>query len=116
MLSIPPSLDEAAQIDGASHWHIFWDIILPLARPGLIALAILTFIGSYQSFLWPLVMLNSQDLFPISIGLLTLDSSYGTQTEMIMAAATMAVAPLIIVFVTFQKFLVKGLQMGGVKG
>ncbi|MBM4149512.1 MAG: carbohydrate ABC transporter permease [Lentisphaerae bacterium] len=116
MLSIPPSLDEAAQIDGASHWHIFWEIILPLARPGLIALAILTFIGSYQSFFWPLVMLNSEDLFPISIGLLTLDSSYGTQTEMIMAAATMAVAPLIIVFVIFQKFLVKGLQMGGVKG
>jgi ABC-type glycerol-3-phosphate transport system permease component len=116
MLSIPPSLDEAAQIDGASHWHIFWEVILPLARPGLIALAILTFIGSYQSFLWPLIMLNSQDLFPISVGLLTLDSSYGKQTEMIMAAATMAVAPLIIVFMIFQKFLVKGLQMGGVKG
>jgi len=116
MLSIPQSLDEAAQIDGASHWHIFWDVVLPLARPGLIALAILTFIGSYQSFLWPLVMLNSQDLFPISVGLLTLDSSYGKQTEMIMAAATMAVAPLIIVFMIFQKFLVKGLQMGGVKG
>ena len=116
MLSISPSLDEAAQIDGAGHWRIFWAVILPLARPGLIALAILTFLGAYQSFFWPLVMLNSEDLFPLPVGLLTLDSSYGQQTEMIMAAATMAVAPLIIVFVIFQKFLVKGLQMGGVKG
>lgn len=116
MLSIPPSLDEAAQIDGASHWQIFWEVVLPLARPGLIALAILTFLGAYQSFFWPLVMLNSEDLFPMPVGLLTLDSSYGQQTEMIMAAAAMAVAPLIIIFVTFQKFLVKGLQLGGVKG
>jgi multiple sugar transport system permease protein len=63
-----------------------------------------------------LVMLNSEDLFPMPVGLLTLDSSYGQQTEMIMAAAAMAVAPLIIIFVIFQKFLVKGLQLGGVKG
>jgi ABC-type glycerol-3-phosphate transport system permease component len=116
MLSIPPALDEAAEIDGASHWQIFWEIIMPLTRPGLIALAILTFLGAYQSFFWPLVMLNSQDLFSLPLGLLTLDSSYGRQTEMIMAAATMATAPLIIIFVIFQKFVVKGLQLGGVKG
>jgi len=116
MLSVPPALDEAAQIDGASHWQIFWEVIMPLARPGLIALAILTFLGSYQSFFWPLVMLNSQDLFSMPLGLLTLDSSYGRQTEMIMAAAAMATAPLIVIFVIFQKFVVKGLQLGGVKG
>ena len=116
MLSISPSLDEAAKIDGATHWQVFWEVIMPLARPGLIALAILTFLGAYQSFFWPLVMLSSEDLFPMPVGLLTLDSSYGQQTEMIMAAAAMAVAPLILIFVIFQKFLVKGLQLGGVKG
>ena len=116
MLSIPPSLDEAAKIDGASHWQIFWEVVMPLARPGLIALATVTFLGAYQSFFWPLIMLNSKELFPLPVGLLFLDSSDGRQTELIMAAAVMNVVPLVVVFVVFQRFLVKGLQLGGVKG
>lgn len=116
MLSIPSALDEAATIDGAGHWQIFWDMIIPLARPGLIALSILTFLGSFQSFFWPLIMLNQSQYYPMAVGLLSLDSSYGRQTELIMAATVMNVVPMIIIFVTFQKFLVKGLQLGGVKG
>jgi ABC-type glycerol-3-phosphate transport system permease component len=116
MLSIPPSLDEAARIDGASHWSIFWNVIMPLARPGLVALAILTFLDAYRSFFWPLIMLNDAQLYPLSVGLLELDSSYGRQTNLIMAAAVLAVVPLIIVFVIFQKLLVKGIQLGAVKG
>lgn len=116
MLSIPPALDEAAEMDGATHWQIFWDVIVPLARPGLMALAIITYLGAYQSFFWPLIMLNDEQLFPMSVGMLALDSSYGRQTELIMAATVMNVVPLIIVFVVFQKNLVKGLQLGSVKG
>jgi multiple sugar transport system permease protein len=116
MLSIPTSLDEAAKIDGASHWRIFWDIIFPLARPGLIALAIITFLQSYQSFFWPLIMLNDSQLYPMAVGLLGLDSTYGRQTELIMAAAVMNILPLIIIFSIFQRFLVEGLQLGAVKG
>ncbi len=116
MLSISPALDEAATLDGASHWQIFWEIVLPLARPGLIALTIITFLGSYQSFFWPLVMLNDTQLYPMSVGMLALDSSYGRQTELIMAATVMNIVPLIAIFIVFQKFLVKGLQVGGVKG
>jgi len=116
MLSIPPSLDEAATIDGAGHWRIFWDVIVPLSRPGLIALCILTFLGAYQSFFWPLVMLQDEQLFTMPVGMLRLDSSYGRQTELIMAATVMNIVPLIVIFVMFQKFLVKGLQLGGVKG
>lgn len=116
MLSIPPSLDEAATIDGAGHWRIFWDVIVPLTRPGLIALFILTFLGAYQSFFWPLVMLQDEQLFTMPVGMLRLDSSYGRQTELIMAATVMNIVPLIVIFVMFQKFLVKGLQLGGVKG
>jgi ABC-type glycerol-3-phosphate transport system permease component len=116
MLSIPPALDEAATIDGATHSQIFWEVILPLAQPGLIALTVITFLGAYQSFFWPLIMLNNDQLYPMSVGMLALDSSYGRQTELIMAATVMNVLPLIIVFVFFQKFLVKGLQVGGVKG
>lgn len=116
MLSIAPALDEAATIDGATPWQIFWDVVLPLARPGLIALTIITFLGAYQSFFWPLIMLSNDQLFPMSVGMLSLNSSYGQQTELIMAATVMNVVPLIIIFVAFQKFLVSGLQLGGVKG
>ena len=116
MLSISPALDEAATIDGAGPWQIFWDVVLPLARPGLIALTVITFLGAYQSFFWPLIMLNDDQLFPMSVGMLALDSSYGQQTEFIMAATVMNVVPLIVIFVAFQKFLVSGLQLGGVKG
>ncbi len=116
MLSISPALDEAATIDGAGHWRIFWDVVMPLARPGLIALTVITFLGAYQSFFWPLIMLNESQHFPMSVGMLTLDSSYGQQTELIMAATVMNVVPLIIIFVLFQRFLVSGLQLGGVKG
>ncbi len=116
MLSIPPSLDEAARIDGAGHWQIFWHVVMPLTRPGLIALGIITFLGAYRSFFWPLIMLHDAQYFPMSVGLLTLDSSYGKQTELIMAATVMNIVPLVVIFVVFQKFLVKGLQLGSVKG
>jgi ABC-type glycerol-3-phosphate transport system permease component len=116
MLSIPPSLDEAAKIDGASHWQVFWHVVMPLARPGLIALAIFTFLGAYRSFFWPLIMLRDEQLYPMQVGMLALDSTYGRQTELIMAATVMNIVPLILVFVIFQKFLVKGIQLGSVKG
>ena len=116
MLSIPPSLDEAAKIDGASHWQVFWNVIMPLARPGLIALGIFTFLGAYRSFFWPLIMLVDKQLYPMQVGMLALDTTYGRQTELIMAATVMNVVPLILVFVVFQRFLVKGIQLGSVKG
>ena len=116
MLSIPPSLDEAAKIDGATHWQVFWHVVMPLARPGLIALGIFTFLGAYRSFTWPLIMLNNDRLYPMQVGMLALDSTYGRQTELIMAATVMNIVPLILVFVIFQKYLVKGIQLGAVKG
>ena len=116
MLTIPPSLDEAAAIDGASHWQIFWDVILPLARPGLITLGIFTFLGNYGSFFWPLILIKSEHLRTLPIGMLYFDSMYGKQTNLIMAASVMNIIPLIILFVVSQKFIVKGIQLGAVKG
>ncbi len=116
MLTIPASLDEAASIDGASHWRVFWDIIMPLSRPGLITLAIFTFMGNYGSFFWPLVMVQSQHLRTLPVGMLFFDGAYARQTNLIMAASVMNVIPLIILFVVSQKFIVKGIQLGGVKG
>jgi multiple sugar transport system permease protein len=116
MLTIPTSLDEAAAIDGASPWRIFWDVILPLARPGLIALAIFSFMGNYQSLLWPLILTKSEALRTLPIGMLDFDSTYGRQTNLIMAATVMNVIPLVILFICTQRYLVKGIQMGAVKG
>jgi ABC-type glycerol-3-phosphate transport system permease component len=116
MLTIPPSLDEAAAIDGASHWRIFWDVIMPLARPGLITLAIFTFLGNYGSFFWPLILIKSEHLRTLPIGMLYFDTVYGRQTNLIMAASVMNIIPLIILFVVSQKYLVKGIQLGAVKG
>jgi len=116
MLTIPTSLDEAAEIDGASKWRVFWDVILPLSRPGLITLVIFTFIGTYQSFFWPLVMLRSEHKYTLPIGLLFFQSSSGQETNLLMAAVAMSIIPLIIVFVLLQKYLVRGIQLGAVKG
>jgi multiple sugar transport system permease protein len=120
MLTIPTSLDEAAEIDGASKWQVFIDVILPLARPGLIVLAIFTFLGNYASFFWPLIMIKSAYLRTLPIGMIYFESpngaNYGLQTELIMAAAVMNIVPLIILFVILQKYLVAGIQLGAVKG
>lgn len=116
MLTISSSIDESAEIDGASKWRLFWDIILPLCRPGIITLTIFTFMGNYNSFFWPLVMLKSQERYTLPIGLLFFDSSRGQSTHLMMAAVTMSVVPMLILFVLLQKYLVKGIQMGAVKG
>ncbi len=116
MLTIPQAIDEAATMEGAGSWRIFWDIVLPLARPGLITLAIFTFMGNYGSFLWPLIMIKSEHLRTLPIGMLNFDSVNGKQTNLLMAASVMNILPLVVLFVVSQKFLVKGIQMGGVKG
>jgi len=116
MLTIPTSLDEAATIDGATHWQIYWDVILPLARPGLVVLTIFTFLGNYGSFFWPLVCIKSEHLRTLPIGMLYYDTAYGRQTNLVMAATVMCIVPLIALFIVMQKQLVRGIQLGAVKG
>ncbi len=116
MLTIPTSLDEAAEIDGASKWQVYWNVILPLCRPGLITLVIFTFIGNYRIFFWPLVMLKSIEKYTLPVGILFFDSTRGQTTHLLMAAVTMSVIPMIVLFVILQKYLVRGIQLGAVKG
>ncbi|GAB4516804.1 MAG: carbohydrate ABC transporter permease [Phycisphaerales bacterium] len=116
MLTVPTSLDEAAAIDGAGHWRIFTQIMLPLARPGIIVLAIFAFLFNYNSFFWPLILTKSDNLRTLPLGLLQFDSTYGPETNLIMAASLMAMLPPIVLFIVLQKYLVKGIQLGAVKG
>lgn len=90
--------------------------ILPITRSGIVTLAIFTFIANFQSFFWPLVMTKDDHLRTIPIGLLNFQTDYGPQIELIMAATTMTIAPLVVIFVIFQKQVVRGIQLGGVKG
>jgi len=116
MLGIPKSFDEAAEIDGANALQAFLEVILPMAKPGIIALTIFTFLGNFQSFFWPLVMVKDDAMRTIPVGLLSFQGQYGQQTELIMAATVMNVLPLIVLFVVMQKQLISGIQLGGVKG
>ena len=115
MLTISPSYDEAAQIDGASHLRIFFDVILPLARPGLVTLAIFTSLSNFGSLFWPLVMIKDDHLRTLPIGLLSFLNEYGQQIELLMASTVMYILPLMILFIVMQKQIVAGIQLGGVK-
>jgi multiple sugar transport system permease protein len=116
MMSVHPALDESAEIDGATPWTVFWDVIMPLCRPSLATLAIFTFMGTYGSFFWPLILIKSEYLRTLPIGLMYFDSQYGTATNLIMAASVMSLVPLVLLFIFGQKFFVKGIMLGGVKG
>ncbi len=113
MLGIPMSYNEAAEIDGANHLQIYLDVILPLTKPGLITLAIFTFLGSYRNLMWPLIMVKSAHLRTVPIGLLAFQGEYGTQTELLLAATVICITPLIVMFIILQKKLVRGINLGG---
>ncbi len=116
MLGIPRALDEAAVLDGAGPWTVFWDVIMPISKAGLAALAILTFLGNYGSFYWPLIIVKSDQLRTLPIGLMFYDGNYGQQTNYIMAAGMMSLVPPLVLFMFGQKQLIRGIQMGAVKG
>jgi len=118
MLSLPDELLDAARIDGASEFAIYWRIVLPLVGPALGALAILAFVYQWNAFLWPLVIIRSGDLATIPIGLNSL-RVYASQPEVInlqMAGATAAIIPVLAVFAVFQRWFVQGIAMTGLKG
>lgn len=116
MLTIPVELEEAARIDGASHFMIFTRIILPLIRPALAVLAVFGFVFFWNDFLWPLIAINSDDLKVVTVGIATLSRGYfGTQWTVLMAGATLTVLPLIIAYFMAQKQFVEGIVITGMK-
>lgn len=116
ILSLPSELEEAAFIDGASHWTVFRRIVLPLSRPALAAFGIFAFMASWNSFLWPLVVVNSQDLMTLPVGLSNLQGRYETAWNLVMAGATISVIPIMAVYVTAQKHVIRGVALSGLKG
>jgi len=116
MLQIPAELEEAARIDGASTWRILISVIVPLVRPALSVLAIFAFLGSWNSFLWPLIILNSSDLWTIPIGIAGFTTQTGTQWQLLMAACVMTIAPVVVVVAVAQRQLVAAIGAGAFGG
>jgi multiple sugar transport system permease protein len=114
--AVPIELEEAARVDGASRFRVFWSIVLPLSRPILASVAIFVFIGAWNNFLWPFLVINDTTLMTLPVGLQTVISAYGVQYAQIMAQAVLAALPLIIVFLIFQKQIVKGVATTGFGG
>ena len=115
-IGLPRELDEAALLDGAGHWRIFTRLILPLSRPALITIALLSFNTAWTSFLWPLVVTNHGYMRTLPVGLQLFHGQYGTEWHLMMAAALLMLMPTVLLFLVGQRFFVAGLATGGVKG
>ncbi|HEX6551534.1 MAG TPA: carbohydrate ABC transporter permease [Ktedonobacteraceae bacterium] len=115
ILGLPLELEEAAIVDGANRWTIFWKIILPLLRAPLAALGIFTFIGQWNDFFRPLIMLNSPSNFTVPLMLNQFRGQYATQWTLVMAGSVIAVLPLLIVYILAQRHIIRGIAMTGLK-
>ncbi|MGQ9554596.1 MAG: carbohydrate ABC transporter permease [Anaerolineae bacterium] len=115
-MTIPRELDEAAIIDGCGVMGVFWNVLLPLAKPGLTAVAIFTFIGTWNDFLMPLLYLNSRDKMTLAVGLDLFKDNYFTQWNYLMAASLVVMLPCAFIFILAQRYFVEGIALSGIKG
>jgi multiple sugar transport system permease protein len=121
IMSLPRELDEAALVDGASYFRIFWNIIIPLCKPALATLAIIVFIANWNNFLEPLVYLNSRERFTVALGLRFFQNNPAAGGErptghLLMAASVTSIMPPILLFFMFQRYFVRGIALSGLKG
>lgn len=115
MLTIPDELIDSARIDGASEWRIYWQIVLPLARPALAVLAIFSIMWRWNDFLWPLIVLSENDLFTLQIGLNSFRGQHDTQWHYILAMTVLTLLPITVVFTFLQRFITTGIATTGMK-
>ena len=115
MLQIPTDLSEAARIDGANEFQIMYRIILPLALPALVVVALLAGVGAWNDFLGPLIYLHSDRLYTLSLGLTYFKTTHGIEFNLLMAASCLVVLPVVFVFLLFQRFFLEGITLGSGK-
>jgi len=115
-LTIPGELFDAARIDGCSEWRIYWNIVLPLAKPALATVAILTFMMTWNDFFGPLIYLSDKLKGTLALGLAMFIGQHQTEWGMLMAASVMMMIPMIVLFFLFQKYFIRGFMMSGIKG
>jgi len=115
-LSIPRELEEAARVDGASYFETWWRIIMPLASPALATLGVFSFMGSWNSFLWPFIMVSSSDMRTLTVALRSFQSEYGTEWGLMMAGSLLAMLPMLVIFLAAQRYFVRGIATTGFGG
>jgi multiple sugar transport system permease protein len=113
--TLPIELSEAARLDGASEFRTFWQIVLPMSRPILAVMVVLTFIAGWNSFLWPLIIASDQKLYTLSVGLALLNQQLAVNPSLQMAAASVMVVPILLVFIVFQRYIIQGFALSGLK-
>lgn len=115
VMAIPDSLIESARIDGATDFQIYYKIIVPLAAPVMVTLAIFTFMGTWNDFLWPLIVLNDSDMYTLPVALANLMGEHTKDPELMMAGSVITILPVMVIFLVLQKYYIKGIMMGSVK-
>ena len=114
--NVPDDLIDAGRIDGLNEFQIWWKIAIPLVKPAISALAIFTFLGNWNAFLWPLIVTSDSNLYTLPVGLAFFSGEFQTEWEMVMTGASVATVPVLIVFLIFQKQIVRGIALTGLKG
>ncbi|PCJ77049.1 MAG: sugar ABC transporter permease [Rhodobacteraceae bacterium] len=114
--SVPDDFLEAARIDGLNEFQIWWTVAMPLVTPAISALAIFVFLGNWTAFIWPLIVTNDPDLYTLPVGLTTFSVEQSVEWELIMTGAALATIPTLIVFLVFQRYIIRGVVMTGLKG
>lgn len=115
-LGIPKELSYAAKIDGCRDFRFLWTIMVPLAKPALVTILLLKAIGSWNAFLWPLIVTQSKEMRTLPVGLTSFSTEAGTVYELLMAASSMIILPMIILYIILQKYIIEGVAKAGIKG
>lgn len=115
-MTLPSELEDAAKIDGCSLWRIYWQIILPLSKPALATLGTFTFLGNWQSFVWPLIVTSTEEMKTLPVGLSYFQDMYSTNWTLLMAGSVIVLVPALVVFIFNQRFITKGIALSGLKG
>src|SRR5439155_12551265 len=115
-LSIPSELSDAARMDGAGHLRFLWSIVLPLSVPALITAGLITFLGSWNAFQWPLIVTSKPDFRPVQVGLSAFRQEAGSSYHLLMAASTFVVAPIVVLFLVAHRYLLQGIARTGIRG
>jgi len=114
-LSIPDDLLEAARIDGASEFRIFWLIVVPVLKPIIVTLAVFTLLGTWNDFMWPLIVLTDNSLYTLPVALASLSREHVADNELMMAGSVLTTLPVLVIFIALQRYYVQGLMAGSVK-
>lgn len=115
-LTIPRDLEEAARVDGAGEFTIWWNVFMPLAKPAVATLAIFIFVASWSTFLWPLLVLNHEAMYTLPVRIAKFTGVFGESTNVLAAASVIAIGPVIVFFLLLQRWFIKGITVGAVKG